>query len=833
MCLTLPADSELNRRPLVPSPDGSLFNDVRLACRQLRGKPLFTATAVLTLAIGMGVNAVAFSVVNGLLFKGFAAPGRPDLGRVLTTPGGDEGGNGSLPDLARFAEATRGSLDLAAEGRSTLAWRHDGTTDTAWVLFVSRNYFSMVVAQVIVGRLEVARAEGGTPAVVIGERFWREKLASASIAGLTLRLNNTNVSVAGVLPESFTGPAGIYSPDVWLPLEDIALFGTSPRLQARETRWLFFLGKLQAGSSVAEVQGQLDAASTQMSKDWPDSHRDRGARFRLFTQRNSELRRIAAGAAIGMGLIGLVLLLACFNVANLLLARAVERERDMGIRTALGARPSRLIRLVVTEGFVIAGMSGVLALIIAWWTQSLVGSFAMPIEQPQHLDLTPDVRVFGFIGFLVFVAGVLPGLWPALVTARVDVLRVLGSQGGNVAGGRPSPMRRWLVGAQIAGSTAFLAIAALFVQSVGRIVDMDLGFDRDRLVVAELEPASIGYDADATRRYVDALLARARALPGVTDAAVVDRAPFFIGFDRVTPVSPDGGTCDADVCPKIATLAAGPGYFRSMGISLVAGREFEPGRGMAEVVVNQPFARQQWPDGRSLGETIRIGSSTAPRRSGQAEPGTLVTVVGITGPHRTRALDREQPTLYFPLGREHYEDGLSVVVRTAGEPATVIRPFVEAAHAVDQNVPLTAKTMRQRTDVQMWPFRTLSRVFSICGSLALILATVGLAGAVIHAVNRRQREFGVRVSVGATPRDLMADVMKSTGALLLPGLIIGMMLAAVAARLIQAMFLGVNVLNPVTYLAVALVECLVVVAACIGPALRASRVDPLIALRSE
>lgn len=813
---------------------GTLLSDVRLACRQLRRKPLFTATAVLTLAIGMGVNAVAFCVVNGLLFKGFATRGHPDVGRVLTTPGGDEAGNGSLTDLAMFAEATRGSLDLAAEGRSTLAWRHDGTTDTAWVLFVSRNYFSLVDAHVIAGRLEVARADGGTPAVVIGERFWRKKLASASIAGLTLRLNNTDVSVAGVLPESFTGPAGTYSPDVWLPLEEIALFGTSPRLHSRETRWLFFLGRLQTESSSAEVQGQLDAASAQMAKDWPDSHRDRGARFRLFTERNSELRGIAAGAAIGMGLIGLVLLLACFNVANLLPARAVERERDMGIRTALGARPARLVRLVVTEGFVIAGMSGVLALILAWWTQSLVGSFAMPIEEPQHIDFTLDLTVVGFIATLVFLAGVLPGVWPALAAARVDVLRVLGSQGGNSAGGRPSPMRRWLVGAQIAGSTAFLAIAALFVQSVGRIVDLDLGFDRDRLLVAEFEPASSGYNTDATERYVNALLARVRALPSVTDAAVADRAPFFIGFERVTPVWPDRGTCEAEDCPKIATLAAGPGYFRTMGISLVAGREFEPARGRAEVVVNQPFAKQQWPDGRGLGETIRIGASIRSDRSGQGDPGTVVTVVGITGKHRTRGLDWEQPTLYFPLGREQYDGGLSVVARTAAEPTAVIRAFVEAAHAVDQNVSMLAvKTMRQRMGVQMWPFRTLSRLFSICGSLALILATVGLAGAVIRAVSRRQREFGVRVSIGATPRDLVADVMRSSAALLLPGLIIGTLLAAAVARLIQAVFLGVNVLNPLTYIAVALVECVVVVVACIGPALRASRVDPLVALRSE
>jgi putative ABC transport system permease protein len=801
----------------------TVLHDLRIALRQLGRRPAFTATAVLTLAIGMGVNTVAFTVVNGLLFKGSATSGHPDVGRVATTPGGDEGGYGSLPDYQRFAEATRGSLDLAAEGRSSLAWRHDGTSDTAWVLFVSPNYFSMMDAPVIAGRLVVARANGGAPAVVIGERFWREKLGGASLAGLTVRLNDTDVSVAGVISGKFTGPAGIYSPDIWLPLDDVALFATPPELLARETRWLFFLGRLATESSAAQVQGQLDTAAAAMARDWPESHRERGARFRMLGESNSERRGIATGAAIGMGLIGLVLLLSCFNVANLLLARAVERERDMGIRTALGARPARLLRLVVTEGFVIASLAGVLALVLAWWTQSLVGSFAIPIEQPQHIDLTPDFTVVLFIAAIVIVSGVLPGLWPAISAARVDVLRVLGSQGGHAAGGRPSPLRRWLVGAQIAGSTAFLALAVLLIQSFSHLTDLPLGFARDRLVLAEIDPASNGFTADASRRYVEAVLERVKAVPGVSAAAVIDRAPFFIGFERETAIWPDGGACEAENCPKVATLAAGPAYFATMGIALVAGREFSAADAGDSVIINGPFARQQWPDGSGLGETLRIGPQ-----------GRSVTVVGITAAHHARHLDRERPTIYFPLGREQFAGGLTIVVRSADAPAPMVRPVAEAFRAVDPNVSVFAvKTMEQRLAVPLWPLRTLSWLFSICGGLALVLGTVGLASVIIHAVNQRRREFGVRVSVGATPRDLIADVLRDAGRLLLPGLLIGGVLAAGLARLSQAIFIGVDVLNPLAYLGVILLQCTVVSLACLAPALRASRVDPLVALRAE
>jgi putative ABC transport system permease protein len=422
----------------------------------------------------------------------------------------------------------------------------------------------------------------------------------------------------------------------------------------------------------------------------------------------------------------------------------------------------------------------------------------------------------------VLIAGVVPGLWPAIAAARVDVMRVLGSQGGSLTSAKPSRLPRRLVGAQIAGSTAFLALAILLAQTYGYLSLADLGFDTDRLVVTEFEPASHGYDADRSARYVASLLARVRALPGVTGAAVADRVPFFIGFNRTTSVSSSGTSCEPDACAKYATMAVGPAYFETMGIPLTAGREFEWGGAPNEVIINQPLARAQWPDGRGVGETLRIG-----------ERGIIVTVIGITAKTHTRGLDREEPTLYVPMSPEHLEGPLSVVARTARAPEPLVRPITEAAQALDSNVSMLAvKTMRQRMAVQLWPFRTVSWLFSICGALALVLSTVGLAGVVIHGVNRRLREFGVRISMGATPRDLVFDVLRSSAAMLVPGLVAGTLLAVVVARLARVAFIGVDVLNPVTYLGVTLLECVVVLIACIGPALRASQVDPLVALRS-
>ncbi len=801
-----------------------MLQDLKHSLRQLWRRPAFTATAVFTLAIGIGVNAVAFSVVNGLLFRSLATKTHPDVGRVLLTPGGDEGGYGSLPDYRRYSAGTTDALDLAAEGRSTLAWRLGTGSKTAWVLFVTQNYFSMVSPQLVAGRALVAPASGpGAPAVVIGERFWRDELSSAPLADLTLRLNNLDVAVTGIMAASFTGPAGLYSPDVWLPLDDLERFGAPARLQATETRWLFLFGRPAPGVTRSAVQGRLDVVSADLTRDWAETHRTRGARFRMFSEGNSERRALGTGAIIGMSLIGLVLLLACFNVATLLLARGVERERDMGIRAALGGKPSRLIRLVALEGMWISVAAGLVAVGVASMTQALVTSFAMPIDQPQHIDFTLDGRTFLFIAILVAVAGVLPGLWPALAAGRLNVLDVLRSQGGGSASGRPSRLRRVLVGAQVAGSTAFLAIAALFVQSVSVLVDGDYGFDHRRLIVAELEPQSSGLDAAAAVRYVDGLAARARLLPGVTHAAVVDRAPFFIGFERLTPVWPAGTPCAADSCPKVATIAAGAGYFEAMGIAMAEGREFASATPSAEVIVNQPFAKQQWGSGRGLGEVLRLG-----------EQGTPAVVVGITARHHTRALDREQPTLYVPLTSTGHAEGVTVVVRAADGPAPVVRALQDAAHDLDPAVSLeSVKTMADRMAIPLWPLRTMRSVFGICGFLALLLATAGLASLVIHAVNRRLREFGVRASIGASPGDLRRHVLGDALRLFVPGVIAGVLLAAVVAQLVRAIFLGVNVLNPATYLIVAILEAVVVLVACLAPARRAARVDPLIALRSE
>ncbi|MGE0042330.1 MAG: ADOP family duplicated permease [Vicinamibacterales bacterium] len=799
----------------------ALTEDLRHALRQLRRRPGFAATAVLTLAVGMGVNTIAFSVVNGLLIKGFTASAVPGVGRIATTPARDENGYASRPEFERFAEATAGALDLAAEGRLALAWRHGGASDTAWALAVTPNYFSLVRVEPVAGQLRVGVAAGAAPSVVVSERFWREALGTPPLAGLTVRLNGVDAAVAGVVPRSFAGPGGLYAPDVWVPLDAIGAFSTSPALLERETRWLFVLGRVEPGETPASVQGRVDAAAAAMARDWPGTHRGRGARFRMLGEKDGELGGLVAAAWIGMAVIGLVLLLACFNVATLLLARGVERERDLGIRAALGAGRARLLRLVLAEGLVLAALSGALALLLAWWTQSLVGAFAMPIDLPQQLDVTPDRTVIAFVAALVVVAGVLPAAWPAVAASRLDVRGVLGSQAGG--GRRRSPLGAWLVRAEVAGATAFLVVAALLVQSYASLAATDPGFETRHLLVAEFDAGAHGFAAARAGRHAADLLDRVRGLPGVTAAALADRAPFFIGYDRLTPVWPATGPCDPASCPEYRTFAVGPGYFRTLGIPVVAGREFAAGPDAGEAIVDESFAREHWPTGHALGQALRLGRE-----------GTAATVVGVVADARTRGLGTPTPTLFLRIGARDYAGPLTLVARTAPPPGSLTRAVADAAAAASPDVPLRGiRTMEERMSVPLWPSRTLGWLLSICALLAAALAAVGLAGVVAHATARRTREFGVRLSIGASPADLARDVLRGSVALAGPGLVAGLVLAAAAARLARAAIVGVETLDPLTYAAVVAAEAAVIVAAGLLPARRAARVDPVEALRAE
>jgi len=802
----------------------TLLSDLRLAFRQIGRRPGISLVAILALAIGLGINTVAFSTVNAFLFRpraGFdvEGAGRIQVSGVAT---GEEGL--SIEEFDRLTAGTSGALDTAVEGRTSLAWTHDGTSETVWALMVSRAYFPVLETRPLVGRLLDGTDIPSAPAAVVSERFWREQLKAASLDTLRLAFNGVDVPVAGVLPDSFEGPGGLYAPQVWLPYEARQTLRLPSRFERTGERWLGMIGRVRPGASIAEVNARLETAGAALAHEQPDRYRRWRARFTLLAERVDEVRTLAWFAAAGMAAVSLVLLIACFNVANLLMARAVERQREVAIRAAVGASRWRLVRQHVTEGVVLASLAGIAAVVVAMWSQRLVSGFAVPIAEPQRLNVQPDWRVIGFAALASLVAGVLPALGPALHAVRLDLVRALSSQGAFGSGGRVTAARHALMFVQIAGSVAFLTIAAMLVQSFAWAGSADPGFETTRAIVMRVDLASQGYDAVRAKATIDRVIERLQGTPGIDRAAAATTLPFYIGYPRLTDVALGQQACASGGCPRVDTYGIAPGYFQAMRVPMVRGREFDAVSPPDAVVINETFADRWFASGDPVGQVIRTGAG-----------GELRTVVGVARNTAQRSLfERPAPALYLPLGSGDYETGVSIVASTIGPAGPLVRAAESAVRDVDSRLAAESiMTMRDRLELPRWPMKVGSLFFTACGAMALLLATIGLIAVVSHAVTQRTREFGVRIAVGATRWQLMRDVTLSTLRVVGPGVAAGLVAAGLLARSLRIVLVGIDASRAWVYVGIAVLHVAIAILACAAPARRASRVDPLIALRSE
>ena len=801
----------------------SLLTDVRFAVRAVLRRPGFSLLSILTLAIGIGVNAVAFSAINGVLLKPRGFDGAKELGWIMTNAPGNAYGSMSLPDFQDFARDSRTFDAIAAEGRMALSMRNGGGAERVWAMLVSSEYLTMLRVRPRMGRVFTAADLTGLPAVV-SERFWMERLGGgASLAGRTLTFNGRTFDIVGVLPDGFQGPGGLFEPSVWLPLERLDALNLSPALGTRGQAWLTVVGRMGRDVTAAQAEGELRTIAQQLAATYPDTNKDRGVTFTPVLDGHPQLRGAAPIAWIALGVVGIVLLMACFNVASLLLARAAERQREISVRAALGATRARIFRQLVAEGLLLALLSGAGAILIATWSSDLLSAFSLPAPIPQRLHMSVDLRLVGFTAAMALVAGVLPALLPALQATRANLVGTLKME--SAMGGRRSRARNLFVIAQIAGSTFFLAASLLFVRSFWTVAAYDPAFDAARTLTVEVNPAAYGYDATRARAFFESALPRLETLPGVTHAALGDRAPFFVGFPNTSEVPAEGEDCSVVACRTFSYYAAGRGYFDALGLSLIAGRAFTDqdlasGR---QAVVGATMAAELWPEGGAVGQWFRDGRVGVPRQ-----------VVGVVADvrHPTAALGTT-PAFYRPLGADALADRVTIVIRTAGDPRLAAAPILQQLHALDADLPVDVRTMRQRMEIPLWPSRTAAGFLSVCGALALALATVGLFGVTYRAVRQRTREFGVRVALGATPRRLIALVLRDGLMLTLPGVAAGIVAALLGARVVANALVGISPADPLIYGMTALIQALVALAACALPARIAMAADPVIALRQE
>ncbi|HEX8073332.1 MAG TPA: ABC transporter permease [Pyrinomonadaceae bacterium] len=848
----------------------TIWQDVRYGLRVLRRQPGFTAVAVVTLALGIGVNTALFTVFDALALRPLPLR-RP--AELVNVRGLDERGARqnlfSYPDyldyraraqtLAGLTAFNKAAAPLGADVPSDDAAVLAGDAEYAFLQLVSANYFDVLGASMALGRgflPEEEREPGARPVVVLSHWFWQRHFnGDRGVLGRTLQLRGVDYAVVGVAARGFVGTSPD-APAAWVPLmmRDAVL----PAGSWQHGRWLterdadafVLVGRLRPGVTKAAAEAELNVLTRQLAQTFPGAGRKAGARLEsgmAFFNLTAEEWPLVAPLLIACGL---VLLVACANVANLLLARAVERRKEIGVRLALGASRGRVVRQLLTESLLLAALGGAAGLLLAVWTLGalyplVLGALPLPagLRDAFALNLEPDYRIFAFTLCAACAAGLVAGLAPALQATRADLNSALKDEGSTLGRGvSRSRLRNALVVLQIAVCLTLLVGAGLLVRNARRVETVDTGLEtRNVLAVAtRLRPALATHgEAAARQRLIEDL----RALPGVNAVTQASTAP-LTGPPPTTavalagpnaPAAARGGTTittNDNFRPLTAQYNfVAPDYFDTLALRLVRGRAFTPqeaNAGAPVVVVSEATARRFWPGADAIGQ--RIAVAAAANDASAAWP--VYEVVGVARDTRSGWVWRKDETfLYVPL-RPDDRRGAYLLVRTQGEPRAVL-PAVRRTAQAHTELLVAAHAVEATLAFQRTPFRALALVAGALGLLALVLAAVGLYGVVSFAVRQRTREIGIRIALGAEPRDVVKLFLRQGARLLVMGLGCGLLGGGALARLLAAALVDLSPLDPVAFGAVSLFLAAVALLACYIPARRATRVDPMIALRYE
>lgn len=820
------------------------WQDFRYALRTLRRSPGFALVAVLTLALGVGANTTIFSVVNAVLLRPPAQvrePGR--LVQVYTSDySGPRYGASSYADYLDFRDGATGLEGLAAFAPSPINFSTGGSASRVWGEEVSANYFSVLGVAPVLGRIfvpDAGDARGAEPVAVLSYALWQRAFgADSGVVGREVRVNGYPFTVIGIAPRRFSGSIRGVQADIWVPYLTRGVLspgggGDEDRanLMQRGDRGLFIIGRLAPGATFASVQASFDVIARRLHaaypQYWSDVH-DEPRAITLLSERDSRVLPQLHGAVVGffgllMAVVGLMLLICCANVANLLLTRAAGRRRELSIRLALGAARGRLVQQLLTETAVIALLGGAVGLLMAKWAMGLLTAFRPPLPVPVALDISLDGGVLAFTALVAALTGFIAGAAPALGAARLDLVSALkgGSYGGSARRRRPA-MRSVLVVSQMATCVVLLTMAGLLLRSLRAAQNVELGFDPSGVAIFSIEPGNQGYDEARGRAFYGDLLGRVAALPGVRAASIAESTPLGLDYSR-RGVSVEGYSPRPGEDMEFGANVVGPGYFGLMHIALDRGREFtqrDRQGSLAVAIVNQSFARRFWPGEDPIGKRIRIGDQ-------QRE------VIGVARDSRIRSLSESStPYFYLPF-LQHYQPNMTLEVRTAGDPSAIIPAVRSEIGALDRDLPVQAGTMEEALGLSLLPQRAGATLLGIFSVLGLVLASIGLYGVVAYAVAQRTRELGIRVALGAESSDIYRVVMGHGAKLTMLGLAIGIGAALLLARLASGVLFGVSPADPLTLGGVAAILVVVALAASYVPARRAIRVDPLVALKEE
>ena len=820
--------------------------DVRYAARLLRRNPLFALTAAASLAIGIGANTTIFTVASALLFKtpvGVVEPGRlVDVGRSQDGSGFD---NGSYPNYLDVRARNTMFTDIYAYklGAEPMSL---GGADGAERIFgdmVSTNYFEILGARPQIGRLFAStdgNQPGATPFAVLSHQFWKRRFnGDPSVVGRTLQVNGHPLTVIGVAQDGFHGTT-VLTTDMWVPITMVGEL--SPRrsgsiLTGRESVWLVMGARLKPGVSLGQAQGELSSIARALEQEYPDANRGKGLRVAASAPIPGNGAPVAAFMAVLMGIVTLVLAIACANVAGVLLARASARRREIAVRLAIGAGRGRLIRQMLVESSLLFLIGGAAGLVLARGLTTTLVSLLPALPLPLDVSLPLDARAVGFTLALSLGAAVLSGLAPAFHASRAEVVGGLKAD----AQGGPERMRlrNAFVISQVAFSIVLVVGAGLFGRALQRAATIDPGFDPRDLELAFLDLSLSGYTETTGPAFAQQVVERVRALPGVRNATVSAMMPLGMGRMGLGGLSLPGAAIPTDrrEPPPPGWLKADwnvvePDYFKTMRMSLVAGRDFTAAdRAGAPyvVIVNETAARQMWPNQDPLGKVLVHHLD----RRGTSDSLRPMIVVGVAKDAKYAFLG-EEPTgfVYVPM-QQQYIPRTTIVARASGgrRLAADIRSLLAS---MNPNVPVVnAQTFEEYASLGLIPQRIAASVAGSLGVIGLLLAAIGIYGVTAYMVTSRTREIGIRIALGARRGSVVRMVLRQGMILTLIGAAIGLVLAAAASRLLGSLLFGVGPTDPISFAGAAMLFVVIGLAACYAPARRATEIDAMEALRYE
>jgi len=808
-----------------------MFQDLRYGVRMLLKKKSFTFIAVLSLALGTGANTAIFSLINTALLRPLPIANPQQLVALNNTAENHTFPSFSYPNYKDFRDRNEVFSGLVGYRFTPLSMSHDGVNERVWGYAVTGNYFEVLGVEAALGRtlsVDDDRTPGGHPVAVMSYKCWQQRFGlDQGILGKNVVVNGRAYTVIGVAPLGFYGTEVISAPDLFFPMamqEQLEL--GAKWLENRAADNIFVQGRLKPGISTAQAQTALNGIAAQLEREFPDINEGKGVVLSPPGLVGLALRGPVLGfAGLLMAVVGLVLLLACTNLANLLLARASERRREIAVRLALGASRFRLVRQLLTESLLLAFAGGALGLLPAVWLVNLITAFKLPLNVPLALEVTIDYRVFIFTFLVSLASGVLFGLVPALQATRTDLVPSLKDE-VSFGGNRRSWLKSSLIVAQVALSLVLLVGGGLMMRALERAQTINVGFDPQHAVEVAFDLRLQGYESGQAKEFQKRVLESVRALPGVQSAGIADLIPVDLHFSRAS-IFVEGQPLERSAnVPTAMSNRATPGYFRSMGTRILEGRDFteqDDDKASRVAIINETFARRFFPGEDPIGKSFSMG------RPG----GTKTVVVGVVQDGKYAGLNEDpKPFVSRPLWQSDV-GSTSIVARAEGDEQKLKSAISREVQQLDPHLPMSANTLVEKMSLPLLPARIAASLLGGFGLLALVLAAIGIYGVISYAVATRTHEIGIRMALGAQKPDVLKLVLGQGMMLTLVGVSIGLVAALALTRLMKALLFGVSATDAATFFIASLLLTGVALLACYVPARRATKVDPMVALRHE